>query len=506
MTREKGMNRAPIFAIVILVGLAATPQNQQPAGDSGPAAGIHTIRVDDALLQLAADGGFSWVIQLVEWREVEPAPNEFFWEYTDWLARAAEYYGLELVLRLDHPPDWAVSPEEAIPVDVASYIAFVGRVAARYQGQVTAYVVWNEPNLTAEWAGQPPDPAGYVELLCAARAAIRAADPQALVVSAGLAPTNHADATALDDRRYLQAMYAAGASECFDVLGAHLYGFAYHPDDAHGAHDDLNFARLADLRAIMVEHGDADKPVWATELGWTTDPVEKEKQWIRVSEEEQSRYLVAAFERTGQEWPWLERIAVWNLSRGLLADDERRGFSILADDGMPKPAYESLAAMAKELGGKGAEEQEGKRTGAQRVEILAPDVVVRLSDVDSFYPHWGRPHCGSAPCRSWSGQFYIGELGTSPWQLQMEIMQVEEPGNQVWINGHLLDPPAIPLRGRPDYSSVWAAAEMPVPADLLRPGVNTLEIRSSPRLPVYQDGRARFESLQIRHVRLTTGF
>jgi len=65
MTREKGMNRAPIFAIVILVGLAATPQNQQPAGDSGPAAGIHTIRVDDALLQLAADGGFSLVIRLV---------------------------------------------------------------------------------------------------------------------------------------------------------------------------------------------------------------------------------------------------------------------------------------------------------------------------------------------------------------------------------------------------------------------------------------------------------
>jgi hypothetical protein len=506
MTRENGMSRAPVLAIVLFLGLAVMPEHRARGGNPGPAAGIHTIRANDGLLQLADGGVFTWMIQLLEWREVEPAPGEYFWEYTDWLVRAAEYYRLDLVLRLDHPPEWAILPDGAVPVDVAAYAAFAGRVAARYQGRVTAYVVWNEPNLAAEWGGRPPDPAGYVALLCAAQAAIRAADPQALVVSAGLAPTNHTDASALDDRVYLEELYAAGAGACFDVLGAHPYGFAYPPDDAHGAHDGLNLARLTDLRAIMIEEGDGDKPVWATELGWTTDPVGAGQQWLRVSEDEQSRYLVAAFEQAGEEWPWLERIAVWNLSTGLPADDEKRGYSILAGDGTPKPAYESLAAMAKELKGKGAVEQEGRRAGAQTVEILAPDVVVRLSDVDTFYPHWGRPHCGSAPCRFWSGQFYIRDPGTAPWQLRVEIMQVEEPGNQVWINGHLLDPPAFPLRGWPDFASVWTATEMPVPADILQPGVNTLEVRSSPRLPVYQDRRARFESLQFRHLRLTIGF
>jgi hypothetical protein len=493
------MNRAPALALVCLLGLVVMPQHRAPSGDATPALGAHTIRADDGLLQLAVDGGFSWIIQLVEWQELEPAAGQFFWETTDWLVRAAEYYGLDLVLRLDHPPEWAILAGEVVPVDAAAYAAFVGQVAARYRGRVTAYVVWNEPNLAVEWAGQAPDPAGYVELLCDAQAAIRAADPHALVVSAGLAPTNHADATALDERRYLQAMYAAGAGACFDVLGAHPYGFAYPPDDAHGAHDGLNFARLADLRARMVENGDGRKLVWATELGWTTDPVGAAQQWFEVSEQEQSRYLVGAFERAGQEWPWLDRIAVWNLSRGLVADDDRRGYSILTCDGLPKPAYEALAEIFKEEG-KGR----GKQGDAGQVEILAPDVVVRLSDVDTFYPHWARPYCLSVPCRRWVGQFYVREPGTAPWQLQMEIMQVEEPGNQVWINGHLLEPPAIPLRGQPDFASVWTATEMPVPAELLQPGVNTLEIRSGPRLPVYQDGRARFESLQIRHVRLTT--
>jgi hypothetical protein len=489
---------------LLFVVLATTVSASLPGvtSERQPEMGVHTIRADDHLLQVAEAGGFSWMIQLLEWREIEPVPGEHFWEYTDWLVRATEYYELDLVLRLDHPPEWATSPDEAIPLDIAAYARFAGRVAARYRGKITAYVVWNEPNLETEWEGQPPDPDGYVELLCATRVAIHAADPDALVVSAGLAPTNHTDNSALDDRLYLQAIYAAGASGCFDVLGAHPYGFAYPPDDPYGAHDSLNFTRLVDLRGIMVEAGDGDKPLWATELGWTTHAVGTSQQWLQVSEDKQSRYLLGAFERTGQEWPWLERIAVWNLSAGLASGDERRGYSILDDDATPKPAYEALAKML----GKQGDRETGKQKDEGQVEVLARDVVVRLSDVDTFYPHWARPHCGFAPCRRWSGQFYIHEPEAGPWRLHMEVMQVEEPGNLVRINGHPLEPPTIPLRSRPDFASVWTAVEMPVPSNLLQPGVNVIEIAASPRLPVYQEDRARFESLQFRAVQLVSGF
>jgi hypothetical protein len=490
------MNRCSLrLSLLLLIAITiAIPSFTWATPVDRPAVGVHTIRADDGLLQLARDGGFSWLIQLLEWREVEPVQGEYFWEYADWLVRAVDYYGLDLGLRLDHPPDWAV------PVEVSAYAAFVERVAARYRGRVAAYVIWNEPNLTAEWGGQPPDPAGYVQLLCAARATIRAADPDALVVSAGLAPTNQADDSALDDRIYLQAMYKAGGAPCFDILGAHPYGFAYPPDDPSGAHEELNFARLADLRAIMVENGDEDKAVWATELGWTTDPVGAEREWLRVSGDEQARYLVAAIEQARAEWPWLERIAVWNLSAGLPAGDERRGYSILAADGTPHPAHGALGEMLRER----VDWETSQQDDGWQAEVLAPDVVVRLSDVDTFYPHWARPHCGSAPCRRWSGQFYIHEPEGGPWRLCMEIMQVEEPGNLVWINGHLLDPPAISLRGRPDFASVWTAVEVPVPPAVLNSGVNVIRVESSPRLPVYHDGRAHFESLQFRHVRLVT--
>jgi len=497
------MNRASVFAILLLLSLTAMPQEGAAAARPTPSAGVHTLRADDGLLQLAAEGGFAWLVQLVEWRELEPVPGDLFWEYTDWLVRAAEYYGLDLVLRLDHPPEWAIIPGVAAPFDVAAYSAFVGKVAARYRGRVGAYVVWNEPNLALEWAGHPPDPEGYVDLLCAAHAAIRAADPDALVVSAGLAPTNHADAAALDDRRYLQVMYDAGAAACFDVLGAYPYGFAYPPDDPHDAHDGLNFARLADLRSVMVDNGEDHKPVWATELGWTTEPVGAGQGWLRVTKEEQARYLVGAFEHAGREWPWLERIAVWHLGQVLPAGDEKRGYNLLTEGGTHGNAFEALAAMiAVQRPEPVADGQD--RVGLSTVEIVAPDVVIRLSDVDTFYPHWVRPHCAAVPCRRWAGVFYVPDPGAGPWQLHMEIMQVEEPGNRVSINGHRLDPLALPRRGLPDLSSVWTQVELPVPAAMLQPGANTLVVESSPRLPVYQDRSAQFESLQIRHVRLAS--
>ncbi len=487
------MNHCPVLVSLVVLGAMVTASTSlvDAAANDTLTVGIHTIRADDELLQRARDGGFTWLIQLLEWREIEPVPGEYFWEYADWLVRAAQYYGLDLVLRLDHPPEWSA------PVDVSSYAAFAGRVAARYRGRVAAYVIWNEPNLAAEWEGHRPDAVAYTELLCAAHAAIRAADSQALVVSAGLAPTNQTDHSALDDRLYLQAMYDAGAAACFDLLGAHPYGFAYPPDDPAGAHEGLNFARLADLRAIMVEQGDGSKPIWVTELGWTTEPVGAERRWLQVSEEEQARYLLGAIEQARRDWPWLERIAIWNASLGLAREDERRGYSILADDGTPKPAYQALAERLEERGTR----KPGDQRPVGEVEVLAPDVVVRLSDVDTYYSHWARPHCGSAPCRSWSGQFYIWNPGTASWRLRMEIMQLEEPGNLVWINGRLLDPPAIPLRDRPDYTSVWTVVETAVPAILLQPGVNTIKIHASPRLPVYQDSRARYESLQLRNLR-----
>jgi len=292
-----------------------------------PRLAAHTIRPDDPSLAMAQAAGFDTVVQLFSWREVEPTRDQFHWEATDQFVAGAEYYGLEVIVRLDQHPAWASQVDLALnvpPDDRQDYYNFVYRVAERYRGRVKAYIIWNEPNLALEWGGRRPDAAAFTELLKVGYQAVKAADPEALVVSAGLAPTNSNDAAAIDDRLFLEAMYQAGAGTYFDVLGAHAYSFGQAPesDSEHPA-----FGRLAELREIMVVHGDADKPVWITELGWTIEPPADQAD-IGVSLEQQADYLVGALALIRQEWPWVELITVWNLSRPQ-PGDPFGGYSLL---------------------------------------------------------------------------------------------------------------------------------------------------------------------------------
>jgi hypothetical protein len=55
-------------------------------------------------------------------------------------------------------------------------------------------------------------------------------DPNALIVSAGLAPTSRKDDVAMPDLDFLRGMYAAGAKPYFDLLGAHGAGYKVPPD------------------------------------------------------------------------------------------------------------------------------------------------------------------------------------------------------------------------------------------------------------------------------------
>lgn len=355
--------------------------------DTGLVPAVHILQADDQIYRLAANGGYERVVQVFPWRDVEPTAGEWHWQQPDFAVRAADYYDLGLIVRLDHPPDWALRNADdggISPFDLDAYAGFVTAFAERYRDQVQAYIIWNEPNLSREWAGQAPDPAAYAALLCRAYAAVKAADPDATVVSAGLAPTNGGDG-ALDDRLFLQAVYETGAGACFDALGAHAYGFGHPPDDARGAHDGLNLARLLDLRALMEANGGSAWSIWITELGWTTAGMGADT-WQTVSAEQQASFLAEAWQHIKADWPWVRVATVWNLSRGLPATDEMASYSLLAADGSPRPAYRVMRDLL-------AEEPHGRWTDwiarlpalwrkalVAEIPILAADEIVHLGD------------------------------------------------------------------------------------------------------------------------------
>jgi hypothetical protein len=280
-----------------------------------------------------------------------------------------EKYGLKLLIRLDGIPPWAKlklgdAPEaEYTPVKVAEFADYCGAVATRYRGRIAAYEVWNEPNLAREWAGQPPNPPGYVALLKACYLALKAADPQASVISAGMAPTGTDDpAVAMPDDKFLRLMYEAGAAPYFDLLGVHAPGYMNPPERSPAETEAdpelqarwITFRRTEDLRALMVEYGDGAKQVAITEMGWTTDSVNPGYSWYAVTQEQQADYLVRAYQFAKKNWsPWIGLMSMIYITDPFWTEtDEQYWWAITrpvppGDPPVVLPAYKALKAMEK---------------------------------------------------------------------------------------------------------------------------------------------------------------
>ena len=318
-------------------------------------------------MDLVRAAGFTWIKQAVAWRDIEgAAPGHYDWYFTDRIVADAGERGLSVLFRLDREPVWAVPPEGTFsdngpPENPQDFGNFCHAIADRYRGRVRAYQVWNEPNLAREWGGRAPDPAGYVELLRACYIGIKSADPQALVVSAGLAPTGTGLPEAIPDVDYLIAMYQAGAAPYFDLLGVNAPGYLAPPElspdeaaatPAYGGQRFFCFRHVEDLRAIMVQYGDADKQVAILEMGWTSDPHNSAYTWFAVTEETKADYLVRAYRYAREHWsPWIGPMFVLSIANPDWTPQDEQYWWSLTEPGWPearlRPAYEALARMEK---------------------------------------------------------------------------------------------------------------------------------------------------------------
>ncbi|MCB8965608.1 MAG: hypothetical protein H6660_01840 [Ardenticatenaceae bacterium] len=342
----------------------------QPLFNS-PAYGIHTFlwwKPDIAQrdLGLVRDMGFGWVKQKFPWREIEGIEKGAFdWYRTDLIVQMVEQSGLQMVVRLDQNPLWAVAslPSDRIgenqpPANYQDFGDYCYAVAERYHGRIAAYQVWNEPNLSREWGNQPPDPAAYTELLRVCYEGIKTADPGAIVISAGLAPTGTPLPVAMPDTEFLQGMYAAGAGAYFDVLGIHAPGYKappeMSPDEVATSSEFGNgrwfaFRHVEDMRAIMVANGDGYKQVAILEMGWTLDQVNEGYTWYAVDEATQADYLVRAYRFAKENWqPWIGLMTtVYIADYEWTQADEQWWWSVVLPDGTPRPAYYALRDMEK---------------------------------------------------------------------------------------------------------------------------------------------------------------
>ena len=365
----------PAVEIVVNGTAVPTPEPALPPGQhfSSPGYGVHLVqwwRVDDIFprdIQLVQDMGFGWVKQSFAWRDIEGfVKNEYDWYRPDRIVEQANDANLNLLVRLDHQPLWSVEDlvdrpitENQPPINYQDYGDFCFEVANRFKGRIQAYQVWNEPNLSREWGEQSPSPAEYTELLRVCYEGIKAGDPDAIVVSAGLAPTGDQPPRAMPDIDFLQGMYDAGAANYFDALGLNAPGFKAPPtlapeeglNEEWGGHRWNVFRHVEDMREIMVANGDSEKQVVILETGWILEQdLHPSYSWHGVTEAQQAEYLVGAYEFARENWqPWIGPIfTIYMADLDWTPEDhEQYWWSITLPDGTPRLSYLALQAMEK---------------------------------------------------------------------------------------------------------------------------------------------------------------
>lgn len=295
--------------------------------------------------------GFDWAKGWVTWQNTGPGPDYDWINVDNQLAQFVPQVP-NVLLRIGGPPPPGVGNPPVSPDDLQAFHDMTLALATyvsdtwRTQGLETiAFEIWNEPNLDYEWGGSP-NAAQYTALLQTGYQGIKAGDPDAIVVSAGLATTGGSAADiawagqfyhAIDvvpDLTFLRGMYDHGAKGYFDALGSHPYGGPDSPDTPPGqASGPIYFRRAEEQRQVMLDYDDPS-PVWATEFGWVLETACDlgEHEWMEVSEALQAQYLAAAYAYADEHWPWMGPMFMFNLDFGtvywLAECDPMRWYSI----------------------------------------------------------------------------------------------------------------------------------------------------------------------------------
>jgi hypothetical protein len=274
------MTRVRALIIVGALASLALPASNATAGNefAGIVAndvysGSPSYRAKQFAAQAAAGVGI--VRQTLPWAQVEIAPNNYdFTPFDGFVAEAARHNIRVLPVLFDPPAFRSSRPKGKtkytyFPKSNADMGAFAAVVAERYGPDggfwrshtelpnlpFTAYQIWNEPNLKA-YSGGKPNAGKYVAMLKAVGPAIKAVDPAAEIVTAGL-PDSRLSKPNL--YKYIQQMYSAGAKGSFDTLGINPYA-----PTASGL-----ISKLKKIRGIMAKNGDSTSSIWVTELGWS---------------------------------------------------------------------------------------------------------------------------------------------------------------------------------------------------------------------------------------------
>lgn len=310
----------------------------------------------------------------------------------------AERRGVKPLLTLFLTPCWAVGLEPGCseeerrraPTDPSEYGEAAAFLADRYGDRLAGIEVWNEPDLheflmEGGATNGPDDKRVRAEIAArltrAAYDAVKEVSPETAIV---------AGATEGADAEFIQMMFQAeeGISGHYDAISVHPYTHRFppsdprrgssegpYPDPAFGGAEHSFVRGVPVVREVMAKNGDADRPIWLTELGWSTctavdpappndrnsggpadtsyrclsqDPELSADEALAEAEQLQDDFIEAAFAMIENRFAYVEAAFLYELRDSPAAEPPDRNpncsecrFGVLNRDFSPKRAWAS---------------------------------------------------------------------------------------------------------------------------------------------------------------------
>ncbi len=221
----------------------------------------------DAYCDHVIASGVKWIRLAPEWGSIETAKGVYNATYLaklDNIVNRLTGEGVNILWILCYTAPWA-SSQPGLPwpdvtrhkpaswSDWGDYVTFI---VSRYDGKISHWEVWNEPDHLGFWKSSVAD---YHALLETAHARIKAVNPFNVVLLGGLAMTT-GTTTSYGLGTFFDQLMDMGAGAHFDLVNYHAYGnYARHLALYRGMMDVIN------------KHAIQAKPIWITETGYSTE-------------------------------------------------------------------------------------------------------------------------------------------------------------------------------------------------------------------------------------------
>jgi polysaccharide biosynthesis protein PslG len=233
------------------------------------------------------------------WDDYEPEQGEYDFEWLEEFVTLADQHGIKIRPYIGYTPEWAGaegSDDDVYwnnpPADPEAWYDFVYNLALTLKDHpnVLSYEIYNEINDPVWWDGSIE---AYQETLKQASLAIRAADPDAQMILAGLV---------FPDDDWLGPITEEGYAQYYEITPFHAYPETWSEPET--VVENYLGTQYQDFFVVYNNTQGEGEPLWINEMGYAMTPGRTEEQQANWFARAISTFLAA---------PEIEHIGVYEI-------------------------------------------------------------------------------------------------------------------------------------------------------------------------------------------------